>query len=292
MTATTSDAPLGSGRPVKDFSTYCEGDIEPTLNKRIHTLIYECNRNHCIVYLDEDLFVEWSTNTSLPEGFSDIANRIGHLETLSIVLLGRKHIEPFRRLLAEGMARILGDRDIIKAKECIEMAETFLRARSIERARKWYLITSLVVSAIVLILAGLLWLARNEVPLFIGVNAFEVVLGALLGGVGGFMFILMRFKKIEMDSSAGWTIHCLESFARVAMGIAAALFMALAIKADIVLGITKDSDHSLAFLLVLCFVAGWGERFVPSLISRVENLMLEKHETATPEKTAATETKK
>jgi hypothetical protein len=60
------------------------------------------------------------------------------------------------------------------------------------------------------------------------------------------------------------------------MGVIAALLIALAVKADIVLGVTKTSEHSLAFLLVACFVAGCSERFVPSFISRIENLVSEK----------------
>ncbi len=287
MTETVNDAPMGSGRNVRDFLSYCEGDIEPSLNKRIYMLI-DAEKDY-IVYLDDELFVEWSMTDSygqIPEGFGEIANRTGHLETLSMVLLKPKHIKPFRRLLAEAMARVVGDRDLSKAQECIRMAEAFLKARSLERARTWYFMASFIIAGIASISAILLWVYRNEMTPVIGMNASEVILGALLGGVGGFMSILIRSKAIEMDASAGWQIHYLEGCARVIMGITAALFMALAVKANIVLGITKASDHSLAFLFVVCFVAGWSERFVPSLISRVENLMSEKPGTMTHNETS------
>jgi len=39
MTSNEHNTPIGSGVVVDDFSSFCEGDIEPTLNKKIHSLI-------------------------------------------------------------------------------------------------------------------------------------------------------------------------------------------------------------------------------------------------------------
>jgi hypothetical protein len=102
----------GLGRVVADFTSFCEGDIEPTLNKKIRALI-DCTRRY-IVYLDEEFYVEWAfthEQGEFPRGFDEIANSIGHLETISITQLTQAQREPFGRLLAEAMARILGDRD-------------------------------------------------------------------------------------------------------------------------------------------------------------------------------------
>ena len=48
----------GSGLIVEDFSSFCEGDKEPTLNKMINHLI-DTEADY-IVYIDEDYFIEWS----------------------------------------------------------------------------------------------------------------------------------------------------------------------------------------------------------------------------------------
>ena len=90
----------------QDFMQLHEGDLERTLNKQIDTLI-EATETY-IVYLDEECFVEWSTNDDYEEfsrSFGEISNAIAHLETLSIALLSKRQIKPFRRLLGEGMAR-------------------------------------------------------------------------------------------------------------------------------------------------------------------------------------------
>jgi len=103
----------GSGKRVSDFLSFCEGDIDPTLNKKIRALI-DCDTDY-LVYLDEDLCAQWTFNKDTPSGFDDVANRIGRLETLSITQLLPLQQEPFERLLAESMARILGDENEEKA---------------------------------------------------------------------------------------------------------------------------------------------------------------------------------
>ncbi len=104
--------PGGSGKPVDDFSPYCEGDIEPTLNKKIHTLV-DSDKNY-IVYLEDELFAEYSWNLEdgeTPEGFSEIANTVAHLEGLSVIYLASDQQILFRGMLGEAMARIVGDKD-------------------------------------------------------------------------------------------------------------------------------------------------------------------------------------
>jgi len=68
---------------VDDFSQFCEGDTEPTLNKKIHTLV-EATKDY-IVYLDEDLYVSMSWSDSFYEDsvdrFAEVSNRMLELET-------------------------------------------------------------------------------------------------------------------------------------------------------------------------------------------------------------------
>jgi hypothetical protein len=123
----------GSGRRVLDFSTYCEGDIDPTLNKRIRVLI-DSDKSY-IVYLDEDLAVEYSWTKAYgkaPRGFAGISTEVSRLELLSGHILDRPWAEGFRRLVGEGMARIIGDRSVRRAQAALKSAESYLQARVVE----------------------------------------------------------------------------------------------------------------------------------------------------------------
>ncbi len=262
----------GSGHMVDDFSCLCEGDPDPSLNKTIHTLI-DADKDY-IVYLDDDFFVEWSARPGFEgtqsKDFGEIANRIALLETLSLTQLRACQILPFRRLLAEGMARIIGDKDRPTACETIDKAEAYVHSRGSENARSWYILGALVAASVGLFIAAILWFFRGKVIPELDQTTFDVLLGALLGGAGTFLSILNRSTRIAMDPAAGAFIHYLESVARVLTGNAGALLVALAVKANVALGLTQSFDHSLAALLVLCIVAGASERLVPGLIKHIE----------------------
>jgi len=264
----------GSGREVKDFMPYCEGDRELSLQKKIETLID--SDTAYIVYLDDQHFVEWSITDSygdLPDSFGEIASDVALLETLSTALLPLERVGPFRRLLGEAMARILGDKDVAKARQTLEKARTYLQARALETARGWYLVTACEIVALALATAIGVWLFRGHLERSVGRDAFEVALGGLVGALGAFISLLIRLAKpegIKVDAGAGAAIHRLESAARMTAGMAGALLAALAVKADLFLGLTKSSEHHLAFLMLTCVVAGTSERFVPGLIKQME----------------------
>ncbi|MGO9201796.1 MAG: hypothetical protein ACLQM8_14815 [Limisphaerales bacterium] len=265
-------AECGSGKPVQSFHPFCEGDLDPTLNKRIRTLI-DAEDNY-IVYLDDDLYVEYSWTDAYgdkPQGFAGVANKVAHLETLSIIYIAPNQLEAFRRILGEAMARIIGDRDGVKAKESLDLAESFLAERSLEKARTWYLQASSVATAAAVVLAAALWLLRDWVISHAGLNTFEVSVGALLGGVGSFMSIWIRSGRIQMDAGAGKSIHRWEGSARILIGVACAFAVALGVKANIVLGFTKSAEHPLAYLLVICIAAGFSERLFLNLIGHVHD---------------------
>lgn len=79
-----------------------------------------------------------------------------------------------------------------------------------------------------------------------------------------------------MNISAGKQVHCLEAVARVIVGMLGALLVALAVKADMLLGMINSSKEPFALLLTVCFVAGASERIVPSLIKQVEGMIEKK----------------
>ena len=85
------------------------------------------------------------------------------LETLSMTQLRPCQILPFRRPLAEGMARIIGDKDSSKACETIDKAEAYLKARGSENARSWYVRGALIAASVGLFIAAILWLFRGNV---------------------------------------------------------------------------------------------------------------------------------
>ncbi len=252
---------------MSDFASFCEGDRDPTLNKKITTLI-DADKNY-LIYLDEDAYVEWTSNCESPAGFDNTANKIGKLETLSLTQLSAAQREPFERLLAEAMARILGDRNEEKANTALGEAEAYLKARGSENARVWYLTGAGITAVAALAVAAILLVILVRVSDPVWRNAFEILSAAPMGALGAFLSVAGRTEAIHFEPVAGPRIHKFEGATRAIVGIAAALFMALAIKADLLFGVFHSLAHPFLAMLAVCLVGGAVERLVPGLISNM-----------------------
>jgi hypothetical protein len=264
-----------SGRLVGNFSPYCEGDLDPSLNKRICILID--SEDHYIVYLDDNFNVMWSMTDDWDEPtiFGKIANRVTQLEVASEILLPIANRAPLRRLLGEAISRAIGG-DAKQAEAALNLAESFLQARSVERARVWYFGAAAFASTICALILATIWIWRIDVAAFLGRSGFDVMSGTMLGGVGAFFAIVTNSKASKFDASAGPGIHFLAGSLRVLTGLAGAFMLSIAIKGDIVFGFVKHFGVSMAAFYAVCFVAGWSERLAQTLIVRVEGLVADK----------------
>jgi hypothetical protein len=272
MNSNDNNKPTGSGITVDDFSSYCEGDIEPTLNKKIEFLI-DCDVDY-IVYVADDLFAQWSMTQNYGRpipAFATISNRVNQLETLSLTSLLKPQRRSLAGLLAEAMARIIGDKNEVKALEVLSMAESYYYARSAENARAWYVGGAALTASISFVAALNLWLFRTSAISSLGNNAFEVLIGAMVGGIGALLSILTRSQKIEMDPTAGSFIHYVESISRVTAGNIGAFIIAIGIKGNFILAFTQSTNYSLATMITICTCAGASEMIVPGFIKRIES---------------------
>ncbi len=161
MDPTSSNPPNLGGIPQaevsSDYREFTEGNVFRPLNKKIHIL--QAVEKDWIVFLDERLNLHhyYSNSYELPEDYGAVASRVEQLEATSFLLVDATHIEAFRRLLAESIARVLDDRDSYHASICLETAEKFFQARSRERARIWYLSSTLCTAAFACIAGILIW---------------------------------------------------------------------------------------------------------------------------------------
>lgn len=171
------------------------------------------------------------------------------------------------------MARILDDEDETTANELLDHTQEYLKIQGLENARIWYAIGALLLACVFFILAGLIWFNKSYLISWINKEVFEIIIGAITGGVGALFFVVQRSNKILMDPAAGRWIHYLESCSRILAGVLGAFLIALAIKENILLGVTTDLSPSNSFiiLLVLCFCAGASERLVPGFIKKIED---------------------
>lgn len=101
---------------------------------------------------------------------------------------------------------------------------------------------------------------------------FNILVCSLLGAIGSFISAFLRFKDYKGSIKSGLAIHKLDGFLRVIFGLAAGLFIALAMQGGILAAFAVSDDANKIWLFFFFgLIAGASERLVPNLIEQVEN---------------------
>jgi hypothetical protein len=250
-----------------NFSTLREGDRDPTLNKIVTWLV--AADDDYIVYLDEQDYVEWTMNDNslLGPDTGQYLNMVGFLEAVDTSNLAPQQIESYRRLIAEGVARLF-QKNLPAAQSALQGAEKWITARNTEVARRWYLMGSgaaALASALAILALGV-WFLLGALDTQFGKSIYDILMGASMGGLGAWLSVIQRSRNAELDVAAGPMLHRLEGAFRIMVGVLGAMLVALAIRAGLIV-----QANQLPELMVICMVAGVSERLVPSFIEQVES---------------------
>jgi len=259
-------------RNVEDYSGYIEGDYEASLGKRIKTLIVASES--FIVYLDQENSVQWSYNNnyeggnSFLEKFGIIVNKIGLLEELSKGKFKKsEEMDAFRRLLGESLGRLLDEKNDKNALIILDSAEQLLNSYSRQTLIKFASISALII----LILEIFLWL--NHKNLWNLLNwldgLYYPIFFSLSGGIGGFIFLMIRSKKLEIEPSLDEYLYKWEGVLRVIYGIISAFIVYLGIKTKLIFG--NIDQNSIHLILLICLLSGASEKIIPSIIKKIED---------------------
>lgn len=92
---------------------------------------------------------------------------------------------------------------------------------------------------------------------------------ASCGVVGSGMSVLSRSGNLPLNANAGRTFLLLQGACRPILGALFGLFLTLACKGDVILSFAKNSPLA---LLSMATMAGFSERFVPEIMSRLEGV--------------------
>lgn len=248
------------------------GDPEPTGGGKIQTIVFQAFE--CIVYLDQAHGINWETGeeyTGFPDDFGLISNRVLILEGITKNLFAGRKLKDINYLLAQGLARVLDDKNSANAIQVLDEFATSLEEQGRQLLKIEFIIASFFTTSFVLLMLLLTWLFRWNFSFILGPGAFELVMASYCGGIGAFVSSFIRSLEFKGDIRVPKNIYSFDGALRVFYGLIAGFIIALAIKSNILLGIVNDITGSSIY--VICFLAAIGgasESFVPSIIKKVE----------------------
>lgn len=225
-------------------------------------LIHHCEDDNAklLVYIDSENDVDWIMLVDPLKGNEQlIRERYKWLAKLDIAQvspclnLSEKNVMKFKIMLGAGYEGALyGNFDSVQP--CIEQALLFLRDRNKEQSRFLILFFSTIIVVLSLIIGFSFCLFSNE-----------KIVGLELGVLGYYVSIWSRFGKINLKGLASKNIHYLEAFARLFCGGIFSFIAILLIDTGLFLKELTVSNLW-AYHCIFGFIAGFNERFVPSII--------------------------
>lgn len=227
--------------------------------------IDEVEKEGFIVFLDKECDVDWvDTRTDY---FSDEEEK---MKQQWIAKLDAVHMEPcsniseedrltFKKKLAIGyelvMVKCFDDVQAV-IDECCR----FVKSRNREVSRSLFLMASapMAIIAIAVIIFDIDVIKWHE----------AWVTGFCTGILGAFVSIWTRYGKKSMTGLSSRWLHIAEALCRLLVGAIFALVAIVAVKCGILL-----SNIDISLIVYTCalvgFVAGFSERFVPSLVEKI-----------------------
>lgn len=255
-----------------DLDDYAEYKIakEGPLGKNIKQIISQSN--DCIVYLDIDDEIQWATINfaNYHENFGDIQNKIYFWESTANRLFSKQEAFDYKCLIASAFSRILEDKNELFANQIIERTTHRMTKHAIEILKQDYLLAALKYTVLVLVSLTILLLIKNYLLNYITQDAYHILVTILFGGIGAFIFAILRLKNYTPDISIGREIHKIDGALRIFYGLIFGLVVAIGIKSNVVLGFVNKLEMTIYLKAFLGIVAGASEILVPNLIKQVE----------------------
>lgn len=221
------------------------------------TLLIRHSSDNYIVFIDGDSEVDYETTDAYDEAhpshevrLSTIYNRIEDLEHRPAVqYLSAKNQKALVRLLGNALAAEL-DMAQSEADKTIQMAEQFLKQRTIEISRRWLLLSAFGAAAISLALWH--WLMPKDFLFF--------------GCLGAFFSILCKTGKLDYDCEAGMFLNILEVISRFFAAMISAYLAGKLFEADLLFTALREIK-TVSVLPLIYFAAGFSERLIPSIVT-------------------------
>jgi hypothetical protein len=248
-----------------------------------------------IVVIDKGGDLDWETTTSYDKKVrtddeydlgthNSILNEAALLEATPCGF-GSNVLIQVKRLIGEALACSF-DHDYAGARKTLLAAEQYLRARSEETSRYWYLLASAGMTVQFIALGGALGIWRTEFSSLLTQDGFWLTMASVTGAIGALLSVIGRSGNLKFDCSAGRGLHYLEGASRIWAGALSGVLVALAVKAEILLTALTRSDKMSVVMVLAAFAAGASERLAPSLMSKFEAAETERGRNPTPKKGA------
>lgn len=248
----------------------------PDISSSNVNILVRYSSGNYIVWLDCDNEFDWETTNSFDEQNNGYINKymskIGVLQHQPIArCLSKKQYKEFNYMLAETVVLIL-ESELDEVDKHLAEIELYLKNRNCEITRKWQLEYCFMVLLIVLLLFGFFRFNYEHISMFYGISSDTMsILGySVLGTIGATLSIIQKSGKKCYDCESGRFLNFLEILSRMFASVISSFIVIYLYKLDLIFANFSSDKNTSYCLILICIVAGFSERLVPSIISKFE----------------------
>lgn len=218
---------------------------------------------HRIVYIDAENDIQWRVNDQLSE--EDQKNRNQAMSKLRIAQslpmqnLSHEEIINYKKILGMGYNAALIN-DWPEVDVAIREAEKYRNGRNKERSR-YILLTA---ATFYVLLFGVAY----AVAWYCCKWKETCMIGMMMGAVGAYVSIWTRYGKMDLTGLGTKSLHHLEAFSRILIGVIFALLVVFMQNSGIIFGNIGNTSDTICLLAILGFCAGFSEKWIPSILER------------------------
>lgn len=223
---------------------------------------------HRIVYIDADNDIQWRVEKedTLTEEDQKSRNqamsKLRIAQSLPVQNLSHEEIVNYKKILGMGYnAALINDWQEVDVAIC--EAGKYRDDRNKERSRYILLTAATFYVLLFGIVSAIAWHCCGRTD--------SGMMGMMMGAVGAYVSIWTRYGKMDMTGLGTKSLHYLEAFSRILIGVIFALLVVLMQNSGILFGNIGNVTDITCLLAILGFCAGFSEKWIPSILERFMN---------------------
>lgn len=229
-----------------------------------------------IVFIDYENDIDWADkgvidkwNEDERQQFMNCVSKLTVAEAVPILHLSEKEVMAFKRKLGAIYVRLF-NKKFDNVDEQIEGALLFVRRQNTESARKQLLGSS----GLIVMLCTVVALYTAHANILSQCQWFYYV---LMGIYGAFVSISLRYGKQLFTGQSNIVLLWMEAASRMFIGAVFAIIAVMAIRSGLIMSSFNDNVVT-DITRIMCFLSGFNERFIPSLMERLTNKEIKENE--------------
>jgi hypothetical protein len=221
-----------------------------------------------MVFMDKSGRVRIEYREISPDQAS-VVQEFKRLQNLAEASLPETYMYTAKQILGDELSVAFRTKAPVDIGPLFQSSWEFIEKRAGAIVRSRYVLWNVVFAVILLVVLLVVdtFFPFEDIDLrFSQPSIHDILVAAMAGSIGALVSVMQRGQTLEYQRFVTGAHMAFQGLVRIMLGIIFGGLAVIAVKAQIALGIIHGNQYS---IFILCVAAGFSERFIPDLLTRV-----------------------